>query len=874
MADERQSQEMQVPPRDPGVLVGVEWTKQGTVKLTDDQANAVKDLLNKLAMRDQAPRREEITRVWEKRLFDRGFQHILPVWNGAWQLAGQGTGYGYGEEGDQSKYETNIYNSYSEIIISALTREIPATRFRSRKPDDDSGITAARSADCLRTQIYKNNKMLDLMADLARYLSLDGRMVAHTYYMRDGQRFGYRPAPPAVVPEDEEQISEQETGEEGAQGALELNPEEKGPQQSGGAEADIPAGERDGENLSAGGDAGGDASAQSPEETGEETEEEKEPNGREVIEFGGALEWKLPIRKNCLPECGYALRYKEIDVHEARARFPDKASKITPGRGGPGGDDIDRLARVNVDQGMMNSFNTQDSQANDVTWVRAWLRPWQLLELNQEFRDQIIKMFPKGLYVNFCGDVYCEARDQSMDDCLTLIHGRRGDGMHRAGLLDWLLPIQKVLNNWLELVNDYFVRGIPATWMDNETFNIEAVNGQANEVGQRHPFQSPGGTNVTPQQPIEQLVWQETPPPFPEELRPFVQFFTGELAQMLSGAYPALFGGDETSDTVGGQIIQRDQALGRVGLPWRAIKEGIASIMFQAVQCLAQNHDEPIAVIGKVSTTIEMDDLKGEMLAYADVDESFPETDTQKANRLTNLMQAAETNPFLGTIMDEPDNLELVRDANGMEDFVIPQLEARDKQLGEIEVMLKTGPIPNPAIAQIQQQIATLKSAAQKVMLGAPQLAAPEAAQGVQQKIQQLTQQMQQVMQTQPEVSSEPVYDTDDHDVEALTAKRFINSARGRAMRHGSEPEQRSLQNIILHYRAHKQEAAAEAAANQPPQQQKPPSISGNIKDMTPDEQSQALAKAGIHSDPASIAQERATKLAAEHPKEQVPVVQ
>ena len=832
-----------VPEREPGCLVGVEWTKKGTIDLTDDEQVAVRALLTKLSQRDQAPRREEIIRIWEKRLFDRGLQHILPMANGGWVLPNQGSGYGYGEEQSKSMYETNIYNPYSQIIISALTREVPTVRFRSKKPNDDAGITAAQSAECLKEKIVRDNKMLDLMADLARYLCLDGRVVTHTFYMKDGQRFGYKPEPDEAVPEDEDAVSEKEmqAGEAGVTGAVETQankpPESEESNQTG--EEEIPAA--------------------------------KEPNGREVIEVGGALEWKLPIRKNCLAECGYAIRSKEIDTHEARARFPDVAEKITPRSGGPGGDDLDRLARVNVDQGMMNSFNTQDSQANDVTWIRAWLRPWQLLELNQENRDSVISKAPEGLYVNFCGDTFCEARDQSMDDCLSLTHALPGDGMHRPGLLDWLLPIQKVLNNWLELANDYFVRGVPATFMDNEIFNVEALRDQVNQVGERHPFQNPG-TGAA----MEAYVWQEKPPEFPEQLMAFIQDFKGDLAQLLTGAFPALYGGDTTptDSPVGTTIIQRDQALGRVGIPWRAIKEGMAKTMLQAVQCLAQNHDDPISVIGKVSVMVEMADLKGDMFAYPDVDESFPETATQKVNRLIKLSQDAVTDPTVGKILEDPDNLEIMVEANGMNGMYVEQIESRNKQLGEIEMMLRTGPIPNPAIAQINQQIATLTSAAQKVVAGNPVLAAqnPQAAQAVQAQIQQL---QQQAAQLPPEVSSEPIdVECDNHDIEGMTGMKFINSPRGRAMKHGTPEEQTSFTNIRMHTLAHVKAAADQKAAQTPPVVAKPPSISANVKDLPPEAAAQALAKAGIQENPQNVATERATKLAAEHPKEAVPVVQ
>jgi hypothetical protein len=877
MAEQTKSgtSETDVPKREPGILVGVEWTKKGTVDCSEDEQRAIKALLTKLNNRDSAAFREMIVRTWEKRLFDRGFQHILPVRNGGWSLPAQGTGYGYGEENSKSSFETNIYNSYNQMITSALTREVPTVRFKSKKPDDDGGITAAQSANAIKERIIRSNEILVLWEDLGRFLYTDGLGVIHTYYTKDGQQFGYKPDPEEAVPEDEEKISEgDESGEKvaGTDQAEDSTGDDQGDRASG-----EPGGvsgqsrETDSDDARSGSDENGDGEAESSDANKDSGPDSpaKEANGREVIEVGGKLEWKFPIRKNKLSQCGYAMCAKEIDVVEGRARFPEMADKITPGNGGPGGDDIARLARINVEQGMMNSFNTQDSQENEVTWQRAWLRPWQLLEIDQEHREALINKFPRGLYVNFCGDVFCEARDQSMDDCLSLCFAQSGDGMNRAGWGDWLLPIQKILNNWMELANDYFVRGVPATWMDNEMFNVEAVNDQVNQVGERHPFQR------EPQVTMDQVVWQETPPQFPEQLTAFIQDFKGDLAQLLTGAFPALFGGDTGSnDTMGGIELQRDQALGRLGLPWRRIKSATAITMMQAVQCLAANHDEPISITGKISVTIEMSDLKGDMDCYPDVDENFPETATQKQNRLVGILQDANANPVLGTIMDEPDNLELMQEAFALEGFVVPDVEARDKQLGEIEVMLGSGPIPNPAIMDLEKKIADATAVVQQQLQINPQAAAAAGA-----AIPQLQQQLQQLQQTTPFVSSEPIdVDLDNHLIEAKTTLRFLNGPRGRSMKHGNSDEQESFANLKLHYIEHRdaqaQKDAAAKAAAQPALPPKPPSISANVKDMTPEEAAQALAQANIKSDPQNIATTRAAKEAAAHPHEAVPVVQ
>jgi hypothetical protein len=848
-----------IPQREPGILVGVEWKKKGKLEFPKDEQVAIRDLVRKLKLRETAARREQIIRVWEKRLFDRGFQHILIQRNGGWGLPAQGTGYGYGEENSKTIYELNIYNSYGEILIGALTREVPTVRFKPKSPDDDAGITAARSAESLKENVIRSNNILGLLEDITRYLYVDGMMVAHTYYCRDAQRFGYLPEPKGVVPETEEKADE-ELEENAGAGADEGDDIADAVEAATGDEHGNESGEgHSGDGISSESKTGED------EEEGEEEvsdEENRTPNGHEVIEVDGALEWKLPIKKKHLCECGYAMRSKEIDTAKAKAKYPDVADEITTSKGGPGGDDLDRLARVNVDQGMMNSYNTQDSESDETTECKVWIRPWQLIELSDTHRTSIIDKCKKGLYVTFCGETFCEAYDESMDECLTLLHARPGDGMNRAGLGDWLMPVQKALNNWMELANDYFVRGVPAKWMDNEMFDVDALKEQVNLVGDTHPFQREQGVTM------EQVIFEETPPQFPEQMVAFINDFKGDLAQLLCGAFPALFGGDTTptDSPVGTTMIQRDQALGRIGIPWRRLKEAIANIFLHAVSCLAKNHEQSISVVGKVSVTVEIADLQGDMMAIPDVDENFPETQTQKSNQVAKIIAEAAQNPMLAKIVDDPDNLEFVRDAVGLEGWVIGALESRDKQLGEIEVMLKSGPIPNPAIEQIEMQLGQIAQAARAALQT-----------GDQQKAQALIAEgegLQKQQKALPRLVSSESIDprVDDNEVEAMTTLRFLNGPRGRAMKNSNDEERASYENIRLHYIEHDDEDKKQKAANAPKPQPKPPSISFKGPALSPDAAAQSLAQAGINADPAKIAQDEATRLAAEHPQEQVPV--
>ena len=57
------------------------------------------------------------------------------------------------------------------------------------------------------------------------------------------------------------------------------------------------------------------------------------------------------------------------------------------------------------------------SNMNLITFQRTWLRPWAFFSLDDKsLRDELLQLFPDGAYVAFAGDVYCESRNENMDD--------------------------------------------------------------------------------------------------------------------------------------------------------------------------------------------------------------------------------------------------------------------------------------------------------------------------------------------------------------------------------------------------------------------------------------------------------------------------
>jgi hypothetical protein len=772
----------------PGVLAGVEISDQDDLssELTEVQKNALKDLVTKASKRDYPARLIEVVQAWEAALFYRGFQFLIPLYGGGWKIPGESSGYGATMQMDLSLLPTNIYSSYAQIIISSLTRAVPNVRWEPQDADNDAQITATEAADKFVKVVSRNNDLTMIQTDAARYLWCDGRMLYYTRFEVDGQRFGWEEEDEAddIVPETEPSPEQVDAVVESME---EQNVEEQ-----------TPAAQR-------------------------------KPRGQEVRTAHGKLEVKLtPMMANCLAEVDVLQYETEVSISRAKAMFPKKADDIKSGSNGITEGEIAKLARMNVKLGMQSTYITSDSIADDCTIQRNWLRPSEFMDIkDRAIREFFIQKCPDGIVVTYAGETLCYARNESMDDCWALAQAYSGDGQNRNALGTSLMPIQKRLNNWLDLMNDLFVRCIPKKWFNNKAFDIQKIRQQTNIPGDSDSFKPQAN------QPASELVFVEPVITVPQSLPDFIKAYGGEIAELVSAGYPALAGGDTGSnDTARGIAIQRDQALGRIGPTWHSIQNAEATAMGQAVRWAARCRDKSIneRVPGGDAIRLEVNDLKAHILCFPQADENFPETYTQKQQRLMGLLDGSAKNPMLQEVFFNPANLMFLKRMVALDELYIPQVASYEKQLGEIEVMLKTVPAPNPELAAAEQKIQALK------------------AQGVDPAI---LAQAEQQLAANPvqEVSTIPVdAETEDLDAEAMCCWQYLNSPEGRKAK---QTNPNGFRNVRLHFLETVQAAAQKKASQAPKPPQKPVSVSVNYKDIPdPNEADQVLANAGINPTP------------------------
>ena len=649
-------------------------------QLPERLQNALRRLVLELASESEISRRTEIRRIKQAHQFWRGLQYLW--WSERdqnWHLPFEQKLTDQTSLEDLPRYEfvTNIYQAFGLSIIAVLSQDIPRVRFFPQSAESEADVASAKAASEVSALVERNNRIGNLLVEEAFHLWTGGKVGAYVRYVVDGQRFGFHPE----VELDERQVKI---------GGVWICP-------SCGAES--PAGQNqtptDPYNCAACG-------AVLLEENYVPEELITVPgavrtmrvaNGQEVITIVGALELKTPPWANEIHE--YPFLQWNMEVHQARLRaaYPHAAKKIGPPVAPGESAQYERLARLEQSQGGPLTAGG-DFNPNLITFQRTWLRPWAFYQLDDEsLRDELLAIFPDGCYVAFAGDAYCESRNENMDDHWRVMHAMPGDGSSgRPALGEALISVQERFNTLSNLQIETYEYGIPPIYADSEVLDFDALQSQTAEPGAHYPARAKAG------QPLAAGFFQPEPARIQPDLAQHAAELMGPVAQFLTGAFPALFGGAMTNtSTAAGYAMARDQAMGRIGLVWRRMKFFHADLMLAAVDCFRKNRpgDVEITLLGPgaafESQWIRMADLKGNLFSYPETDEQYP---TQWSDQRAVLLQLmANPDPQLQAVLAHPANLSLLKRLIGLDELVIPDEESRTKQYREIAQLLQEQPV-------------------------------------------------------------------------------------------------------------------------------------------------------------------------------------
>jgi len=132
----------------------------------------------------------------------------------------------------------------------------------------------------------------------------------------------------------------------------------------------------------------------------------------------------------------------------------------------------------------------------------------------------------------------------------------------------------------------------------------------------------------------------------------------------------------EDVKTASGYAMARDQAMGRLGLVWRRLKQFHGDVMLLAVDCFRKNRPEDVDVplLGPDgmldAKMIRVADLKGNIAVHPEADETFPRLKSQQRGVLQQLFGLKD--PVIQEALAEPANLGYNTSVRALSDLVTP----------------------------------------------------------------------------------------------------------------------------------------------------------------------------------------------------------
>ncbi|MFI5269794.1 MAG: hypothetical protein ACHQ7M_20650, partial [Chloroflexota bacterium] len=332
-----------------------------------------------------------------------------------------------------------------------------------------------------------------------------------------------------------------------------------------------------------------------------------------------------------------------------------------------------------------------------VTYKRAWLRPESFwAHADENMRRQLLELFPDGVRVEFAGETFLQATAERLDDCWVICTGLPGVGIYRDSMGQDAISIQRQINDSANILAEHReMSSAPPILYDARFINGDALAKKRMQPASYVPVVI---ESVGPQKPMAEMIYQPSLHVDPNLWNDGERL--AEAGQFITGALPSIFGGGAPNlKTAAAYAQSRDQAMGRLALVWKQMREAEAKEMTLAIECFRRNRSEDVEMVvegkggGYQSEYIRLGEVRGNVVATPTADEDFPQSFGQVRESLEQIM--ASKDPEMLAVLAAPVNRSIVGHYLGLPDLVDPSEDNRAKQFIEIEALLGSEPVPN-----------------------------------------------------------------------------------------------------------------------------------------------------------------------------------
>lgn len=760
----------------------------------------LKTVANHFDKEDRAARERQL-RNWRRlKLLWEGFQrvwysevaHDWRIWDGEITNV----------DNDQSYYDkpVNVFRAYLESIIAALSITIPGIKCFPDDADNPIDLSTAKAGDKISKLIYRHNDA-PLLWLHALYVNMTEGMTACYSYPKADEEYGtyteneYKDETinAYVCPNCQAQIGD-ESFDEQIKAFTDQLIDEFQPDDDDIALHDIIINEH--KVVCPECAAQLDPNLQKSQLTiSRLVGQKKVPKSRICLEVYGGLYVKVPnyaIKQEDIP---YLIFSYETHYSNALDRYEHLRDKLTgTGKVGPSGggmyDPYEQWARLSPQY-------RGEYPTNNVTVRNCWLRPSSFNILGNEDDVKLLKKeYPDGAKLVLINDEWAEDCNENLDDCWTILKNPLADYIHYYPTGSLLVSIQDITNDLISLVIQTIEHGIQQTFADPGVLNFEKYREAETMPGGIFPAVPKTGKTVS------EGFFQTKTATLSQEVLPFFQQIQ-QLGQSVSGAQPSLFGGQLAgSRTASEYSMSRAQALQRLQNTWKMFTFFWKTIFAKVIPMYIQEVQEDEHSVERteqgnfINVFIRRAELEGRIgRIELEANENLPITWSQRKDTYMELLKSQ--NPMILQALASPENIKSLVESIGLDEFIVPGEDDRQKQYEEIRMLINSEPIVQPPDPMQVIQAATN---------GLPPPPDVEL----------------------PSVEIDP--DLDNHDVEADVCRTYLVSDAGRLLKIENPL---GYKNVLLHMKQHMEQIKQGIAQQQQPGSQTPAQPPGTNSPLT-----------------------------------------
>lgn len=425
-----------------------------------------------------------------------------------------------------------------------------------------------------------------------------------------------------------------------------------------------------------------------------------EVKGRVKLCCYGGLNIKVPLYARNQDECFYLYYAYETHYAQAIQLYPDLHKDLqTKTRGAAiGFDEYEQWARLSTE------YRTGSYPLDNVSIKSGWFKPAAYNILEEERAKHWRKRFPNGVSLTYVNELFACAKEQELDKQWTLTINPLADFIQNDPIGMLLVSIQEITNDLISLTKQTIEHGVGLTFVDPQFIDLNAYGQTEVLPGSLIPTKTISGNKK-----LADGIYEVKTANLSGEVLPFAQQIQS-LGQLVSGALPSLFGGQlEGSETASEYSMSKNQAQSRLGVIWKMFGMWWKNHFGKAIPLYISLIEVDERDVQKrkdgsfINVLIRKSSLSGNIgKVELEANENIPLTWSQRKDVVMQLLLSP--NPQIMQMLFAPENLDVLREAIGIDGFYVIGEDDRDKQYSEIQDLLASTPIQTGEIDPMTMQ--------------------------------------------------------------------------------------------------------------------------------------------------------------------------